>query len=435
MSDIELRQSYKDQLYNYRPSWILRWGVTYFFIFLVIVIGVAGFIRYPDTVPAIAEITTINPPANLIARVNGQIAHILVEDGESVTRNSVLAVLESPTQWEDMLILENYISMLDSIIATRESISMMPNPSFFRNNLVLGEIQMRYAELMLHYIELYNFLFSGLFERERSLLHSRKASQQALLFQLTQRQQLLGAQFELAQREFRRDSVFFERQLISESEFEQEQQRLLQFRSSLVDMEISIVNAMSSIEQLHYELRIIEQRHATDQQTLINRLSQSLHLLKAQIEMWRQNFLIIAPINGMVSFTTFWNVNQNVTAGEIVLSVVPQGDMEVRVRIQFPVQNSGRVEVGQRINIKLHNYPRHEFGMLVGHLSRISAVSNDMLYSADVTLYRGLVTSYGISLPMGQHLIGDAEILTDDVSLLMRFFNPLRALVDRRITN
>ena len=94
--------------------------------------------------------------------------------------------------------------------------------------------------------------------------------------------------------------------------------------------------------------------------------------------------------------------------------------MEIRARIQFPVQNSGKVEVGQRINIKLHNYPHREFGMLVGHLSRVSAVLNEeLLYSADLTLYRGLVTSYGINLPAGQHLIGDAEILTDDLSLLL----------------
>ena len=433
MSDIELRQAYKDKLYNYRPSWILRWGVTYFFIFLVIVIGVAGFIKYPDTVPAIAEITTINPPANLIARVNGQIAHILVEDGENVQRNSVLAVLESPTRWEDMQVLEGYIAMLDSIVANPQYIAAMPAPAFFRNNLVLGEIQIRYAELMLSYTDLYNFLFSGFFEQERSAVQRRKLSQEALLKQLRQRQQLLGEQFQLVQSGFLRDSLDFDMRLISQSQFEQERQRLLQFRSSLVDMEMSIVNTSSSIEQLQYELSINELRRATDKQALINRLSQNLHLLKAQIEMWRQNFLIVAPIDGIVSFTTFWSINQNVTAGEVVLSVVPQDEMEVRVRIQFPVQNSGKVEVGQRINIKLHNYPRHEFGMLVGHLSRISAVSNEMLYSADVELYRGLVTSYGIPLPVGQQLIGDAEILTDDISLLMRFFTPLRAVVDRRV--
>lgn len=72
MSKIQLRQVYRDQLYNYRPTWILRWGITIFFVFLLLVISVSGFIRYPDIVPATVEITTINPPANLISKVNGK---------------------------------------------------------------------------------------------------------------------------------------------------------------------------------------------------------------------------------------------------------------------------------------------------------------------------------------------------------------------------
>lgn len=91
MSKIQLRQVYRDQLYNYRPTWILRWGITIFFVFLLLVISVSGFIRYPDIVPATVEITTINPPANLISKVNGKIEIIFTEEGESITKGQVLA--------------------------------------------------------------------------------------------------------------------------------------------------------------------------------------------------------------------------------------------------------------------------------------------------------------------------------------------------------
>lgn len=57
----------------------------------------------------------------------------------------------------------------------------------------------------------------------------------------------------------------------------------------------------------------------------------------------------------------------------------------------------------------------------MGHLSKISEVPNELLYSADVVLDKGLITSYGKRLPKVQQLKGDAEILTDDLSLLMRF--------------
>lgn len=142
MSKIQLRQVYRDQLYNYRPTWILRWGITIFFVFLLLVISVSGFIRYPDIVPATVEITTINPPANLISKVNGKIEIIFTEEGESITKGQVLAILESPAQWKDMKILDHYITVLENTIG-KDSLSVIPEPDFLRNDLELGEVQGR----------------------------------------------------------------------------------------------------------------------------------------------------------------------------------------------------------------------------------------------------------------------------------------------------
>ena len=86
------------------------------------------------------------------------------------------------------------------------------------------------------------------------------------------------------------------------------------------------------------------------------------------------------------------------------------------------------------MNVKLENYPYSQFGFLQGKIESISAVPNkDDLYTASVTLNKGLVTSYNKKLEMGQYLKGAAEVLTDDYSLLLRLFNPLKAFMDERI--
>ena len=38
--------------------------------------------------------------------------------------------------------------------------------------------------------------------------------------------------------------------------------------------------------------------------------------------------------------------------------------MTTKARLQFPIQNSGKIKEGQQVNIKLQNYPYQEFGML-----------------------------------------------------------------------
>ena len=84
MDQVQLRQTYREKVYNYRPSWILRWGVTVFFLTLLVIIVASGFIGYPDVVPAKVEITTINPPAHRVANVSGKIEQVFVSEGQWV---------------------------------------------------------------------------------------------------------------------------------------------------------------------------------------------------------------------------------------------------------------------------------------------------------------------------------------------------------------
>lgn len=431
MSEVQLRQTYRDKIYNYKPSWILRWGVTFFFIFLLIIILLSGFISYPDIVPATVEITTINPPANLVAHVNGKIEFVLRKEGELIYPNDAIVVLESSAKWEDIETAERNTFLLDSLVS--DSTTVFPNPSFFKGNLELGDIQASYSDLLVIYNEFFRFFRSGLFETERKALKQKYKAQTTYLSQLSIKQQLLDKQFHLVRKNYQRDSILYAKEVIPENEFEQNLQNMLNFKSALSDMNISIINTTSSLQSLQSDLTESLLKHETEKQQLTVKLKQSVDVLQSRIEQWKQTYLIVSPLKGTTSFTTFWSKNQNVKAGEVVVSVVPADSMQIKARLQFPVKNSGKVKMGQQVTIKLQNYPYQEFGMLIGRLSSISKVPNNLLFSADITLDNELVTSYGKRLPKVQQLTGNAEILTDDLSLLMRFFNPIRAVFDHHI--
>ncbi len=251
--------------------------------------------------------------------------------------------------------------------------------------------------------------------------------------QLKKKHEILKQQYKLIEKDVARDSILHSMKSISDNQYEKQYSNLLQAKSAIIDMNINIENTASSITQLQSEFNKTKFQYNSDCKTLTGKLTQTVKLLKSQLETWKQNYLIISPIAGTVSFTTFWTKNQNVKAGELVFTIVPTDTSTIKVRIQFPVQNSGKVECGQRVNIKLFNYPYQEFGMLVGYIQNISEVPNNDLYSADVILNNKLITSYKKNIPKFQNLKGDAEILTDDISLLIRLFNPLRALFDDKI--
>jgi multidrug resistance efflux pump len=432
MANPLLRKTYREEIYNYRPSWILRWGITASFIFLAGIIAVSGFIKYPDVIMANAEITTINPPVHLLARMDGKLEKVLVGEGDPVTAGDILAMLESPVDLEHLLVLDKLLNLLDSLVSN--DVPDLIDPSNFSNKLLLGELQHSYSEVLMNYSKLYNYFFLNFNElelRSKEEEYTHELKYQELLME---KGKVLKQQFELAYLDFKRDSSLYTDGVIPEREFaKSRQQNDLQYRSLLTDLSMGMANSQTASARLRREIEHIAARDKETQLQLKLQLQQNIRLLRAAMNTWEKNYLLVSPIDGRASFTEYWNENQNVMAGNIVISVLPKEDIQVKTRIQFPILNSGKVKPGQRVNIKLENYPYQEFGMVVGEMGAISKIPNGSFYRADVRLVDGLVTSYGESLPLTQQATGQAEILTDEASLLIRFFNPIKAVFDERL--
>jgi HlyD family secretion protein len=102
-------------------------------------------------------------------------------------------------------------------------------------------------------------------------------------------------------------------------------------------------------------------------------------------------------------------------------------------KLNIPLSGSGKVKVGQKVNIRLTNYPYMEFGMLQGVIKSISLVPIDNTYIAEVEFPKGLTTNYGRQLELSQEMQGSAEIITADLRLIERIINPIKALLKNQM--
>lgn len=99
-------------------------------------------------------------------------------------------------------------------------------------------------------------------------------------------------------------------------------------------------------------------------------------------------------------------------------------------RLQIPATNSGKVKEGQKVLLKLDNYPYQEFGMVEGRVKNMAnAPDKDGNYYVNVILPNGLQTSFHKTLPFDKELKGNAEVVTRDLRLLERFFYQMRKLL------
>ncbi|NDV95907.1 HlyD family secretion protein [Dysgonomonas sp. 521] len=145
------------------------------------------------------------------------------------------------------------------------------------------------------------------------------------------------------------------------------------------------------------------------------------------------DYALITPIDGQVTFTNYWVKNQNITAGEIVFTVIPHDNNEIIGKAQMPLARSGKVKTGQKVNIRFTNFPDNEYGIIKGRVRNISMVptrgtEGTNYYTVEIELPDGLRTTYNKELPYLPEMQAQADIVTDDISLLERFFMPLRKI-------
>lgn len=95
----------------------------------------------------------------------------------------------------------------------------------------------------------------------------------------------------------------------------------------------------------------------------------------------------------------------------------------------LPLARSGKVKSGQRVLIRFANYPDQEFGLVNGRVAGISLVPAEDNYRVEIELPDGLRTNYGKELPVSQEMQATAEIVTEDLRLIERFFQPLKKIL------
>jgi len=166
-----------------------------------------------------------------------------------------------------------------------------------------------------------------------------------------------------------------------------------------------------------------------EKNNLLSELKTAYNELLTAIEIWEQMYLLVSPIEGTVTFNTFWTNHQFVNTGDKVLAVVPQQMGKLFGKAHAPAEFSGKIRTGQRVNIKLSGYPYMEYGTLRGTVSTISLVPEGNYFTIDIALPAGLTTNTGKTLNFTGELSGLAEIITDDRSLFERILSPLEYLL------
>lgn len=406
------------------PKAIQKWGNTILLLFITILFLISWFVKYPDIITSQILITTTIPPQKVVSRTTGKVEVVLVKNKELVNENTVLAVLENTANYKDVFELKKIIKTIN--------ISKNKFPFELFNSAQLGEIENSFAAFRKEYIaEQLNNSFQPY--RLEEIAQTYEANQ------LHERLSLLESQKEINQNELllqkndlKRYETLYHKGIYSTQEFEKQQLLYLQSQKSYKTLLGNISQLKSSLNELKRNSKTTLINESKEYTNLENNKIQAFHLLKEAIDDWELNYVLKSSIHGKVNFLDIWFKNQTVNIGDNVFSIIPTSNNIYIGKLKAKALNSGKIKIGQLVNIKLNDFPHREFGMLKGQIKNISLIpdkeGNQLI---DISLSNGLKTTSNKKILFKQEMQGNADIITEDLRLIERLLYQFKDLFKR----
>jgi multidrug resistance efflux pump len=423
-TSFELRSEEVQEILTRVPHWLIRWGSVVVLTILVMLLLVSWIIKYPDIVGSEIVITTNTPPQKLIAKTSGKIEAILINDKSIVSKNTPLAVIENTANYKDVFLLK---SITDTI-----NIEKSHFPFEKLQSAQLGDIESSFSVFQKEYSA----------DELNQKLQPYKVDSNAQsieIIQLRERLKLLESQKSINQNELELNKLDLERYqtlynkgIIASQELEKHKLNYLATEKGYKNLLSSISSLKSSLNELNRATQSTKINENKENVNLERNVIQAFYQLKKTIIDWELNYVFRSAINGRVSFLQIWSVNQTINAGDNVFAVIPNNENGFIGKAKAKAQNSGKIKVGQKANIRLENYPDREFGVINGIVKAISLTPDkDGNLLIDISLPHGLKTSYKKQIAFRQEMSGTADIVTKDARLIERFLYQFRDIFKR----
>jgi len=407
------------------PNWMIRWGNTLLLFLIFMLLAITWFVKYPDIIATQVMITTVNPPEKLYANGSGKFEAIFVHDGDSVAINETLAVLENAALYKDVLLLKR---IMDTLTINRSNFSF---PIDDLPVLILGDINTSFSNFENDYSEYQlnkklNPYKNESFANQLSVLEAKGR----LGILLTQ-EELSVKELTFKEKDLARQKLLFDKGFISAQDYEQKQVESIQAKRAHQSLQASISQVREVISNSQKNLKGNTIENIQKETRLLKKTIQSFYQLKKVITDWEKQYVFKSSIKGQVSFLSYWDKNQAVKTGEQIFTIIPAENKSFIGKILAPAANSGKIKNGQKVQIQLVNYPSDEYGELNGKVASISLVPNqEGNYLIDVELPEKLITSYNKEIEFRQEMKGVANIITEDLRLIERFFYQLKNILN-----
>ena len=415
-----------NEVISNNPGFLVRNGIAIFLLLLIAIFGICSFVKYPDIITTKATLTAINPPKEIKAKLAGRLINLMVKENDTVKQGAILGCIESNAKYNQVIelsiLVDNCLTLSNNKDVNR-IVKLLSNTNE-KNSEVYGELQTANQTFKQSFQTYIQYLKQGFYLQKLAMLKKDVDYLINLQEQLLTQKTMTEEDIMLMQKNFEAQETLYNEKVIASVEYRNEKSKLISKELQIPQLTSSILNNENS--QLAKQKEIAELQNQIELQH--NIFIQALQTFKAQIDDWKMKYLLIAPIAGKVSFSSFIQQNQILQANQTLFFINPQSS-SYYATTAIPQFNFGKIKLNQSVLLKFDSYPFMQYGYVNGTLTFISNIPSDSGYISKINLTNGLETNYKKPIIFREGLKATAEIITDDMSLLERFFYKIKASI------
>jgi multidrug resistance efflux pump len=293
----------------------------------------------------------------------------------------------------------------------------------------LGDIQVQYQTFVQNYAQMNASFGEGYYYKRKELLLADIQELKKTNEHLNDQLKLYARDADLSEKEYSINEKLLNEKVIARLDIYREESKLIGKKIPAKNIQSSIHSNNGLISSKQREIIELETSSLQQKESFI----QAFNLLRSAIDKWENQYLLSAPVDGVVKLATPTQEKQHFRVGTEVMYISPENKSYVG-DVRIPQINFGKVRTGQKVLIKLQGYPFEEFGALNGTIKSIAELpsKDDQFFWATVNLPAGFVTDAGKKVNFTTGMKASAEIITENLRLMERlFYNFKRTMQER----
>ena len=401
------------------PSRLVRWGITAILAILLLILGLAEFIKYPDIIEEQLEINSTNSAKPVKTKIAGRLVKLFVQENQMVSAGQTLGYIESTANHEKVLNLLLDLQRLHSLLM---SDSVLNIQLFSQENIIeLGELQSAYQTFFGEYLSYISSIESGFLLKKKSFLMRDLAYLKNHQSVLIEEQAVEQRDLAIAEQEYGMHRKLADEKVESQAELGQEESKFLSKKTPLLQTKAQVTTETNNYNAKEKEITELDNEILNEK----GKFLQALNSLIASIEQWRMEYVLVASQSGKLTYAGVLQVNQLLLANQETFYINPGND-QFFGEMTISQNNIGKVKEGQIVLIKVNGYPFEEYGMLRGHIKYISDIpfkGSAFMATVNFEMANGSEPDKRIRLKQG--MTAEGNIITQEGTIFQRIFRGL----------